>query len=580
MALISGWTGIDFSQFKPDEPLKHVHTNAIQSAVEAFSTADPNKVWTPNELADWVGIGGFGPLFVGSPETVADLLQEWVEETDVDGFNLAYALTHETFIDAVELLVPELQKRGVYKTDYAPGTLREKLFGEGARLPEIHPGGGLSRPGGVAAAGEESGVCVDAFAGKPRSHRFRIAGDICGRHKNPVGAWLAREEASTSNIDVACHTAIAGKPRSHRFRIAGDICGRHKTLWERGLPAKRPAHSTLISPVTPLSRASQLPHWDGGVLQIPAQRTTARFCPWIRGKPMSVHELKRPPVADSAQWRVDVPKALEQLQHWAQVSPLQPALRHKRHGQWFVWRWIDALRDVERLADGLRQQGFTEDSRLALSGAFEPDLLLLALAARHIGAELLTLPDNLDSEELHKALWRSRPTHAFVQGRQTQQLWTNQGLTLLNFAELLGPVDPAQRLNRWNQDAQLWSEEGTQWQHGLTVLLEQWLSSGQSLAFPESPGSAARDRREVAPSGLLLSAERLQLLAAEIESRLAPPMAPGVDASATGPSPIPKKRPATLDQEPRSPPVGLPQPAFHLASPPHFRCSTRADLAR
>ena len=142
MALISGWTGIDFSQFKPDEPLKHVHTNAIQSAVEAFSTADPSKVWTPKELADWVGIGGFGPLFVGSPETVADLLQEWVEDTDVDGFNLAYALTHETFIDAVELLVPELQKRGVYKKEYAQGTLREKLFGEGARLPESHPGSG------------------------------------------------------------------------------------------------------------------------------------------------------------------------------------------------------------------------------------------------------------------------------------------------------------------------------------------------------------------------------------------------------------------------------------------------------
>ena len=147
MALISGWTGIDFSQFKPDEPLKHVHTNAIQSAVETFSTADPNTVWTPNALADWVGIGGFGPLFVGSPETVADLLEEWVAETDVDGFNLAYAITHETFIDAVELLVPELQKRGVYKKDYAPGTLREKLFGEGPRLAHGHPGAGYRNLG-------------------------------------------------------------------------------------------------------------------------------------------------------------------------------------------------------------------------------------------------------------------------------------------------------------------------------------------------------------------------------------------------------------------------------------------------
>ncbi|KIQ04377.1 MULTISPECIES: LLM class flavin-dependent oxidoreductase [Pseudomonas] len=139
LALISGWTGIDFAQYRPDQVLKHIHTNAIQSAVETFSTADPGKQWTVQELADWVGIGGFGPLIVGSAQTVADELQAWVEETDVDGFNFAYALAHETFSDVVEWLVPELQKRGVYKTEYAPGTLREKLFGEGPRLPESHP---------------------------------------------------------------------------------------------------------------------------------------------------------------------------------------------------------------------------------------------------------------------------------------------------------------------------------------------------------------------------------------------------------------------------------------------------------
>ena len=139
LALGSGWMGIDFSAYGLDEPLRHIKTNAVQSSVDAFSTADPSKVWTVRELAEWIGIGGLGPILVGGPATVADALQEWVEETDVDGFNLAYAVTHETFDDVVEHLVPELQRRGVYRTEYTPGTLREKLFGGGPRLPESHP---------------------------------------------------------------------------------------------------------------------------------------------------------------------------------------------------------------------------------------------------------------------------------------------------------------------------------------------------------------------------------------------------------------------------------------------------------
>jgi len=202
---------------------------------------------------------------------------------------------------------------------------------------------------------------------------------------------------------------------------------------------------------------------------------------------------------------------------------LQPALRHKRHGQWFIWRWIDVLRDVERLADGLRRQGIDEDSRLAVSGAFEPNLLLLAMATRQVGGEVLVVADNLDAQALHNVLWRARPTHAFVSGRQAQQLWLTQGQSLLDFDQLLGPVETPQRLRLGVFGAQWWSEEGTEWQAGLTVLFEQWLTRGHTLAFPESPGSASRDRREVAPSGLLLSAGRLHVLAAEIDSRLAPP---------------------------------------------------------
>jgi long-chain alkane monooxygenase len=57
----------------------------------------------------------------------------------VDRFNRAFVVAHETFTDVVELLVPELQRRGRYKRQYATGTLREKLFGADPLLPATHP---------------------------------------------------------------------------------------------------------------------------------------------------------------------------------------------------------------------------------------------------------------------------------------------------------------------------------------------------------------------------------------------------------------------------------------------------------
>jgi hypothetical protein len=62
-----------------------------------------------------------------------------MEETDIDGFNVSNVITPGTFVEVVEHVVPELQRRGIYKKAYPAGTLREKLFNRGPRLPETHP---------------------------------------------------------------------------------------------------------------------------------------------------------------------------------------------------------------------------------------------------------------------------------------------------------------------------------------------------------------------------------------------------------------------------------------------------------
>ncbi|UGQ24894.1 LLM class flavin-dependent oxidoreductase [Acinetobacter calcoaceticus] len=140
LTLLSGWSGVDFSQYQPTDKVEYIQTNAIQSLLDSYVNADPERVWTIEEIANWNSLGGNGPVLVGSAETVSDALQQWVEDTDIDGFNLAYILAHQTFADVVEFIVPELQKRGVYQTSYAQGTLREKLFGAGPYLPENHRG--------------------------------------------------------------------------------------------------------------------------------------------------------------------------------------------------------------------------------------------------------------------------------------------------------------------------------------------------------------------------------------------------------------------------------------------------------
>jgi hypothetical protein len=77
---------------------------------------------------------------------VADELEAWVAETGLDGFNLTRIVTPESYEDFIDLVIPELQKRGSYKTAYEEGTLRSKLFPQGSdRLPPQHAGASYRR---------------------------------------------------------------------------------------------------------------------------------------------------------------------------------------------------------------------------------------------------------------------------------------------------------------------------------------------------------------------------------------------------------------------------------------------------
>jgi alkanesulfonate monooxygenase SsuD/methylene tetrahydromethanopterin reductase-like flavin-dependent oxidoreductase (luciferase family) len=78
--------------------------------------------------------GGWRTPWVGSPKDIADRLEEWFTERACDGFVVAPTYLSGTFEEFVRLVIPELQRRGVYRKEYAGTTLRDHL---GLARPEV-----------------------------------------------------------------------------------------------------------------------------------------------------------------------------------------------------------------------------------------------------------------------------------------------------------------------------------------------------------------------------------------------------------------------------------------------------------
>ncbi|ERL01914.1 N5,N10-methylene tetrahydromethanopterin reductase [Pseudomonas putida LF54] len=130
-------TGIDFAAYELDQPIAFSQGNAIQSATRQLQ----DSAWTRRRLLQQHALGGRYVTLVGAPEQVAKQLIAWIDETGLDGFNLTRTVTPESFEDFIELVIPQLQQRGRYKTAYTEGTLREKLFHtDHPHLPADHPG--------------------------------------------------------------------------------------------------------------------------------------------------------------------------------------------------------------------------------------------------------------------------------------------------------------------------------------------------------------------------------------------------------------------------------------------------------
>lgn len=138
-SLLSGHTGIDFSQYDPDQYIEDIETEAVQGNLDMY-TKDPDRRWTLREAVKNHGLGNGTVKFIGTPEQIADRIEEWSEVGGADGFNIAQTYSPGTFKEFVDHVVPELQKRGIYRTEYEGETLRENMFGKGRRyLAGNHP---------------------------------------------------------------------------------------------------------------------------------------------------------------------------------------------------------------------------------------------------------------------------------------------------------------------------------------------------------------------------------------------------------------------------------------------------------
>lgn len=128
MAWISGHFGPDFSKYDPNEIVQNIEIPGIQGLFDSIIYAKGGAPVTVREAALIYAEGMGMPRLVGTPSDIADQLEVFMDEGGADGFMLAATYTPGCFEEFVDLVVPELQRRGRFRTEYTGPTLRENLL--------------------------------------------------------------------------------------------------------------------------------------------------------------------------------------------------------------------------------------------------------------------------------------------------------------------------------------------------------------------------------------------------------------------------------------------------------------------
>jgi FMN-dependent oxidoreductase (nitrilotriacetate monooxygenase family) len=151
VANFAGTLGLDLATIDPGEPLVQLleRVPGIRGAVQRMiDTAPAGTTPTMQDLARHTGKYW---RVTGTPEQIADRLQQWVD-AGITGINVMSMITPGTYVDFVDHAVPELQRRGLMQREYRLGTLREKLYpGRGPFLADGHPARAPRRPTSIGA---------------------------------------------------------------------------------------------------------------------------------------------------------------------------------------------------------------------------------------------------------------------------------------------------------------------------------------------------------------------------------------------------------------------------------------------